>query len=183
MLTQPRAADNYAIATRSDWHAFSRSEVANPLRIASAARFVEFAGSRGSTGSSTRNPAEILGLMLAGAGTRNVWVTGSMGSRRLNFGAVNAAALRELPALLARWLPDGRVNGREFTARNPRRADRHLGSFKVNLRTGRWADFATGDKGGDVVSLAAYLFGLSQIEAGRKLAVMLGLPDGEVRRE
>ena len=48
-------------------------------------------------------------------------------------------------------------------------------SFSVNMRTGRWADFATGDRGGDVVSLAAYLHGLRQGEAARKLADMLGL--------
>lgn len=97
-----------------------------------------------------------------------------MGSS-LNFASVNAAALRELPALLARWLPDGRANGREYEARNPRRADRRVGSFRVNMRTGRWADFATGDRGGDPVSLAAFLFGLSQIEAARRLADMLGV--------
>ena len=94
---------------------------------------------------------------------------------RLDFGAVSAAALRELPALLARWLPDGRAQGHEWTARNPRRADRHRGSFRVNMRTGRWADFATGDKGGDPVSLAAYLFNLSQADAARRLAGMLGI--------
>ena len=94
---------------------------------------------------------------------------------RLDFGAVNAAARRELPVLLARWLPDGRANGREYEARNPRRGDRHRGSFRVNLRTGRWSDFATGDKGGDPVSLAAYLFNLSQIDAARRLADMLGV--------
>ena len=92
---------------------------------------------------------------------------------RIDFAAVNGAALRELPALLGRWLPDGRTNGREFEARNPRRGDRHPGSFRVNLRTGRWSDFATGDKGGDPVSLAAYLFNLSQAEAARRLADML----------
>ena len=98
------------------------------------------------------------------------------GRRRLDFAAVNAAALRELPALLARWLPDGRAEGREWTARNPRRADRQPGSFRVNLRTGRWSDFATRDRGGDPVSLAAYLFGLSQADAARHLADMLGVP-------
>ena len=100
---------------------------------------------------------------------------------RLDFAAVNAAALPALSALLGRWLPGGRVEGREYVARNPRRADRHLGSFKVNLRTGQWADFATGDRGGDPVSLAAYLFGLSQIEAGRRLADALGLSCKETR--
>lgn len=102
-------------------------------------------------------------------------------SARLDFAEVNAAALRELPALLARWLPDGKQTGREFVARNPRRADRHIGSFKINMRTGRWADFATGDKGGGVVSLAAYLFGLSQLDAAVRLVTMLGLFGGERR--
>ena len=94
---------------------------------------------------------------------------------RPDFSAVNAAALRDLPTLLSRWLPDGRANGREWTARNPRRADRNHGSFRVNMRTGRWADFATGDRGGDAVSLAAFLFSLSQAEAARRLAAMLGV--------
>ena len=65
--------------------------------------------------------------------------------------------------------------GGEYVARNPTRHDRRPGSFKVNLRTGRWADFATGDRGGDPVSLAAYLFGLTQAEAARRLADMLGV--------
>lgn len=98
-----------------------------------------------------------------------------------DFVAINRAALAVLPALLMRWLPDGRAQGHEFIARNPRRADRHAGSFKVNLRTGRWADFATGDRGGDPVSLAAYLFGLRQGEAAWRVADMLGLPGREAR--
>ncbi len=94
---------------------------------------------------------------------------------RIDFGAINAAALPALPTLLRRWLPDGRQLGREYVARNPRRADKRAGSFKVNTRTGRWADFATGDAGGDVVSLAAYLSGTGQAEAARALADMLGV--------
>ena len=94
---------------------------------------------------------------------------------RVDFGAVNRAALASLPALLRCWLSDGRREGQEWVAINPRRDDRHLGSFKVNMKTGRWADFATGDRGGDVVSLAAYLAGISQTEAARHLAKMLGI--------
>ncbi len=97
------------------------------------------------------------------------------GMQRLDFPAINRAALGNLPALLRRWLPDGRLVGREYTARNPRRADRRPGSFKVNVNSGKWADFATGDKGGDVVSLAAYLSGSGQAEAARALADMLGV--------
>ena len=86
-------------------------------------------------------------------------------------------ARRALPlatVLCARWLPDGRRIGREWVARNPRRADRRPGSFKVNLVTGRWSDFATGDAGGDIVSLAAFLFGLSQVESARRINDMIG---------
>jgi hypothetical protein len=105
----------------------------------------------------------------AGAGTHRTGVTGS-----LDFAAINAAALRDLPKLLGRWLQDGRRVGHEYVARNPRRADQHTGSFKVNLRSGRWADFATDDRGGDPVSLTAFLFGLTQGEAARRLGDMLG---------
>ncbi len=94
---------------------------------------------------------------------------------RLDFDAINRAGLVSLPALLRRWLPDGRLVGHEFEARNPRREDRRPGSFKVNVKTGKWADFATGDAGGDVVSLAAYLSGTGQVEAARSLAKMLGV--------
>ncbi len=87
---------------------------------------------------------------------------------------VNAAAVAALPALLRRWLPDGHWQGAEYVARNPKRADHRPASFKIN-RNGRWADFATGDRGGDVVSLAAYLSGLGQVEAARELARSLGI--------
>lgn len=101
---------------------------------------------------------------------------GKRGCRRLDYAAINRAALAHLPAILKRWLPDGRRQGAEWVARNPTRADRRLGSFSINLRTGRWSDFATGDKGSDPISLAAYLFGLSQSKAARRLAGMMGMP-------
>ena len=94
---------------------------------------------------------------------------------KIDFAAINRAGLSSLPDILQRWLPDGHREGNEWVARNPTRADKRPGSFKVNLRTGRWADFATGDKGGDVISLAAFLTGSRQIEAARSLSQMLGL--------
>ncbi len=93
----------------------------------------------------------------------------------IDFDAINRAALTVLPSLLIRWAPGGITRGSEYVARNPTRADRRPGSFKVNVRTGRWADFATGDKGGDVVALAAYIAGTGQVEAARNLAKMLAL--------
>jgi hypothetical protein len=102
--------------------------------------------------------------------------------REMDFQAVNRAAIAALPAVLARIVPGGKILGREYTALNPTRADRRPGSFKVNLRTGRWADFATGDKGGDPVSRCAYVEGVSQAEAARRLARMLSLDTREGRR-
>jgi len=102
----------------------------------------------------------------------------SKNRRRIEFGRVNRAALAVLPLLLARWLPSGRREGPEYVALNPTRDDCHLGSFRINLRTGRWADFATGDRGGDPISLAAYLSNLKQCEAAEKLAGMFGVEAG-----
>ena len=84
-----------------------------------------------------------------------------------------------LPLILQRWLPDGKRQGREFVAKNPTRADRTLGSFSINLATGKWADFATEDRGIGVISLAAYLFHLTQPEAARFVAAMLGIREGQ----
>ena len=99
-------------------------------------------------------------------------------SDALDFARINQAALAAFPAVLARLLPRGKAVGRELLALNPRRADRNLSSFKVNRFNGRWCDFATGDRGGDPVSLVAYLADVSQGEAARLLAQMLGIEMG-----
>lgn len=95
--------------------------------------------------------------------------------RKIDFGHVAASALPHAETLVPRWLPDGRREASEWVALNPRRSDRKRGSFKVNLRSGRWGDFATGDRGGDLISLAAFVFHLSQIEAARKIAAAIGI--------
>ena len=90
------------------------------------------------------------------------------------------AALSSAPQLLAAWLPGGRVVGGEYKAKNPTRDDRKAGSFSVSIATGQWADFATDDRGGDLVSLAAYLRGVTQLQAARALADELGVIDAPV---
>lgn len=55
------------------------------------------------------------------------------------------------------WLPNGREDNGEWVALNPTREDKQAGSFKVNLRTGAWIDNATDDRGGDAISLYAFL--------------------------
>lgn len=103
---------------------------------------------------------------------------------RLDFEAVNRAALAQWESLLRTWLPHGRPEGGEWSATNPTRSDRHAGSFKVNLRSGAWKDFATGDAGGDPVSLYAYLHCPGdQGRAARELGTAVGVdlpPRGQV---
>lgn len=99
-------------------------------------------------------------------------------SRQLDgdiFKVVNAAVLPRLANLCAEWLAHGRQEGHEYVALNPNRDDHRLGSFRINLNSGRWADFATGDRGGDAVSFYAYIMGMSQIMAARELARTLGV--------
>jgi hypothetical protein len=96
----------------------------------------------------------------------------------IDFARINSEALPRLEAICRRLLPGGHCAGNEFLALNPRRLDLRLGSFKINLRTGVWSDFSSGDKGGDPVSLVAFIEGSKQGEAALKLARMLHLDCG-----
>lgn len=101
---------------------------------------------------------------------------------KIDFQAINATLNAE--TLVPQWLPDGKRSGSEWVARNPNRADKTPGSFTINLRTGKWADFASGDSGGDLVSLYAYLFHANDNgKAAKELADQQGvrLGDPEVR--
>src|ERR1700730_11847080 len=100
----------------------------------------------------------------------------------IDFETINRAAIAVLPVILQRLAPGGKIVAGEYVALNPTRADRRPGSFKVNMRTGRWGDFATGDRGGDPVSLYAYVEGVSQVEGARRLARMLAVKLGECTR-
>jgi putative DNA primase/helicase len=96
--------------------------------------------------------------------------------RGVDFEAVNRAALARLPELCRRWLPGGRLIGREWAAGSLRGEPGK--SCRVNIATGRWADFATGERGGDPVSLAAAVWRVSQVEAAWRLAELLGVEGG-----
>lgn len=89
---------------------------------------------------------------------------------------VAAAALSRFDAVID-WLGigGGKNQGREYLPTNPTRADTKPGSFTINRDSGAWADFASGDKGGDLVALVAYLHGIKQGEAADRLAQFLGI--------
>ncbi|WP_137719959.1 DUF927 domain-containing protein [Methylobacillus flagellatus] len=91
------------------------------------------------------------------------------------FAQIKAAALTSIDSVLSRWCPGGKQQGREYLPLNPRRSDSKSGSFSINLDTGAWSDFATGDKGGDLIALVAYIEGMKQGEAAKLLASFLGI--------
>jgi hypothetical protein len=106
-------------------------------------------------------------------------------AERIDFAAIACEALPSLRAILERILPGGRLVGREYVVLNPTRTDRHPGSFKIRIvgpRAGCWSDFATGEKGGDVISLVAYVENIRQDEAAKLVARMLSVDLKGVRR-
>ncbi|KZK93363.1 hypothetical protein PsAD5_03078 [Pseudovibrio sp. Ad5] len=94
---------------------------------------------------------------------------------RIDFKRIARAALLHGDIICRQWLPGGRLCGCEYTVKNPRRMDRRAGSFKINIASGLWCDFATGEGGRDFISLGAYLFSLSQKQAACNLADMIGV--------
>ena len=96
--------------------------------------------------------------------------------KRLDFKAINAAAVVAIEDICRHWLPNGKMNGQEWEI-----GDRHGTpgkSLKIRLtgtKGGNWADFSTDDKGGDLISLVAYVEGCSQSDAAHKLTAFLGM--------
>lgn len=107
---------------------------------------------------------------------------------QLPFAAIAAAALNSSESLVAEWLPGGQRVGPEWKALNPTRADGKIGSFSVNLVSGAWGDFACDDKGGDLVSLYAYLFhygdqGKAAVELADRFGIALPELEGKRKRK
>lgn len=100
--------------------------------------------------------------------------------RHPTFAEVKRAAQQAITRVLEHWLPSGKRvdNGKEYTAPNPTRADKHAGSLKVNLAKGTWSDFATGDRGGDLIDLVRYIDGGTDVDACNKLADFLSVTAG-----
>ena len=100
---------------------------------------------------------------------------------RINFSRLKDEVRGYETTLLMRLLPHGNRQGREYVCLNPTRHDSRPGSFKINLRTFAWADFATGDKGRDVISLWAYVRGINNLEAAKEILTILGKDMRHVR--
>lgn len=93
----------------------------------------------------------------------------------VDFSSLAATLLASASTLVPQWLPAGKRQGHEWVIGG-------LGgdpgtSLSINLNTGRWMDFATGDKGGDLISLYAAIHSIPQLQAAKDL----GADDTPVR--
>lgn len=98
-----------------------------------------------------------------------------MTPNRIDFKRIADAALGRAHALVPQWLPGGDTAGAEYKCLNPTRSDHRKGSFSINLVSGVWSDFATGDSGADLISLYAYIHCLSQLDAAKAVAEQVGI--------
>ena len=88
---------------------------------------------------------------------------------KIDFEKVKRVARGYEEVLLRRILPHAVKQGFEYIAINPTRYDRNLGSFRINARTLKWADFSTGDSGDGIITLWAYVRQLSQLKAAEEI--------------
>lgn len=93
----------------------------------------------------------------------------------INFTALAEALLRDADNLVPRWLPGGERRGHEYVCGSL--AGGKGSSCSVNLVSGKWADFASDEKGNDLLSLCAAIRGLSQGKAAAEVAREEGLED------
>lgn len=84
-----------------------------------------------------------------------------------DFARLGSELLAQASSLLFDWLPGGKIVGNEFECGNLSGIAGR--SLRVNLRTGKWGDFSSNERGGDLISLYAAIHGLSQIDAYKKL--------------
>ncbi len=93
---------------------------------------------------------------------------------KIDFKEVAAAALAQAEKLVPDWLPKGVRDGREWRVGS---LDGEQGrSLAVNLVSGVWKDFSSGEGGADLISLYAAIFtGNDQLAAARELARQLNV--------
>lgn len=93
----------------------------------------------------------------------------------IRFEALADALLARAEHIVPAWLPGGHRNGHEWVCGSLQGGKGS--STSVNLVKGAWADFATGDQGGDLISLYAAIHGLSMGKAAVQVARDEGLED------
>jgi putative DNA primase/helicase len=85
----------------------------------------------------------------------------------MDFPSLSSELLARSEALCHEWFPAGKKRGREYVVGD---LQGNAGeSLSINLKTGVWSDFASGEGGGDLISLYAAMNGIEQGEAYKQL--------------
>lgn len=71
--------------------------------------------------------------------------------------------------ILKRLVGNGKIEKGDYVAFNPKRKDRKLGSFRIDILSGKFYDFATGDSGGSILDLASFVYDCDLLTAAQKL--------------
>ena len=93
--------------------------------------------------------------------------SGARGRRDIDFASIGRDLLGRAEQLVPNWLPNGKRAGREWQVGSL--SGKPGESLSINLNTGVWKDFATGEAGGDLLALYAAIHGLNQLQAARDL--------------
>lgn len=99
---------------------------------------------------------------------------GSRTVRKLDFHEIAQAAKSESLRISRSLISNGKKVGSQWVGDSPLPSRHTSGYLKVNLETGKWCDFASDARGGDLISLAAYCLGSTQKEAALFLAEIIG---------
>ncbi len=95
----------------------------------------------------------------------------------IDFSAINSAALLNFRSLVEEWLPNGKARGREWVIGD---LDGNPGdSLSINVDSGIWKDFASGEGGSDPIGLYAAIRRIKQGEAALELAKRFGIRTDE----
>lgn len=98
-----------------------------------------------------------------------------MSRASINFERLASELTARSHEFVPRWITGGKQRGNEYRAATINGGDGD--SFSINLLTGKWADFATNQTGGDLISLYAEIHNLSNYESAKVLAEMIGFQE------
>jgi P4 family phage/plasmid primase-like protien len=95
-------------------------------------------------------------------------------SNEINFS--NDDILSRAQDIVQYFCPDGELVDFEWDALCPNRSDNHIGAFKYNINTNKWADFSFNKGGLGPITYVEYALGISYDEAKKKIEEFLSNP-------
>lgn len=99
----------------------------------------------------------------------------------IDFEKTRAEITPYIETLIERWLSAGKRNGRYWMVGSLMNEPGE--SLAVDLQNGIWKDYATGEKGGDLISLWAAMHRIEQLEAAKQVLEQIGSGQIEKRAE